>query len=237
MDAGVEELWPGGYTLVQRPRVFRLGTDAMVLADFATVRRGWRVCDLGCGGGILPVMLLARMPGLAVTAVDLSPAACAAAEENLTRNGLEGRVIRGDIRDEGLLRGEQFHLVVSNPPYFGRGTGGEAAGARGLARDERACTIADLCRAAARLTRTGGRFAVVYRPERLADLICALRANGLEPKRLRLVQHRAGGLPSLVLVESVRQGGAGLEVLPPLVLYEADERRTAECRRIYRREE
>lgn len=102
-----------------------------------------------------------------------------------------------------------FSLVVANPPYFRAGSGGEG----GAARTESA-TLADWCAAAGRLTKNGGRFALVHRPERLAELFAALRGGGLEPKRLQLIQHDAYTPPSAVLVEGVRQGGPGLKVLP-----------------------
>ena len=78
-------------------------------------------------------------------------------------------------------------------------------------------SVRELCAAAGRLVRNGGRFALVHRPERLADLLEALRSHGLEPKRLRLVQHRADAPPSAVLAEAVRQGRPGLEILPALL--------------------
>ena len=203
----------GRYTLVQTADCFPLGGDTLALGGFATLRRGWRVCDLGCGSGALGLLLLEREPSLALTGVERNPAAAAVADRNFRENGVEGRVCAGDLRDPELLPAGSFDLAVSNPPWFREGGG--ASG--GSARMEHACTLDELCAAAGRLVRNGGRFALVHRPERLADLLEALRSHGLEPKRLRLVQHRADAPPSAVLAEAVRQGRPGLEILPALL--------------------
>lgn len=106
-----------------------------------------------------------------------------------------------------------FSLAVSNPPYFKAGSGG----CGGPARMEGDCALEDWCAAAGRLLKNGGRFALVHRPERLCDLFAALRSAGLEPKRLRLLQHGPDCPPSAVLLEAVRQGRPGLEILPTLL--------------------
>lgn len=197
----------GPYTLVWPEGVFPLGGDTLALSAFATLRPRWRICDLGTGSGPLLLLLAGREPSLALTGVELDPAAAQSARDNLARNGLEGQIIAGDLRRLSLPAG-QFDLVVSNPPYFP--VGGGPSG--GPARSEEHCTLDALCSSAARLTRNGGRFALCHRPERLADVICSLRAHGLEPKRLKLISHREGCPPSLLLAEAVRQGRPGLEL-------------------------
>ena len=131
-----------------------------------------------------------------------------------------------------------FDLVVSNPPYFppkaGRVSPQET---RSVARSEVVCTLEDVCRAAGWLLRWGGRFCVVFPTERLAELLEMARRFGLEPKRLRLVQHDAVGAPGLVLLECRRGGKPGLRAEPTLLLYGPDGRETAEHRRAYFREE
>ena len=115
--------------------------------------------------------------------MELDPLAAQTTRENLIQNGLEGTIVQGDLRRAPFPAGE-FDLVVSNPPYFpvGSGTSG------GTARSEEQCSLTELCAAASRLTRNGGRFALCHRPERLVDLFVALRAAGLEPKRIQLLQ-------------------------------------------------
>ena len=199
----------GPYTLRQKPEVFPLGGDTLALGEFARPRRGERVCDLGCGSGVLALLLLAREPSLTVTGLELDETAAALAGENYRANGLPGQVIQGDLRRvKELFPAGSFDLAVSNPPYFPAGSGGSG----GRARMEETCTLEDVCAAAGWLVRNGGRFALVHRPERLCDVFCALRAQRLEPKRLRLVQARPDRPPSAALVEAYKQGKAGLKV-------------------------
>ena len=114
------------------------------------------------------------------------------------------------FRDPALLPPDRFHLVISNPPYFRTGSGKSG----GAARMDETCSVADLCLAAGRLTRTGGRFAVVYRPERLAELFSAMEKARLTPKRMQLLAYDMKKPPYAVLAEAVKDGGPGLEVLP-----------------------
>ena len=199
----------GAYLLHQPDGVFPLGSDTLALGSFATLRPNWRVCDLGTGSGALLLLLADREHSLALTGVELHPLAARAAQENLEQNGLDGQVLCCDLRRVSLPAG-QFDLVISNPPYFpvGSGTSG------GSARAEETCTLDEVCAAAARLVKNGGRFALCHRPERLTDVLCALREQGLEPKRLQFVAHSPAHSPSILLVEAVRQGRPGLDVLP-----------------------
>ena len=229
----------GPYLLEQPEGVFPLGEDTLALGRFATVRRGWRVCDLGCGSGLLGLLLLQRQPELRVTGIDLLPEAVRLARRAAAENGLTDRltVLLGDLRAP-LLPAGGFDLAVCNPPYYpvdaGRLPPGEA---RRLARSETACSLPELCRAAARLVRWGGDFCLVHKPERLADLCCALREAGLEPKRLRWVCRTAGSAPSLLLLSARRGGKPGLAAEAPLVLQASDGGPTPEVDAIYFRQQ
>lgn len=195
------------YTLSWPEGVFPLGGDALALGEFATVRRGWRVCDLGTGSGALLLLLARRAPDLALSAVERDPLAAQTARDNLAQNSLTGTVVTGDLRNR-LLPAGQFDLVVSNPPYFPVNAGGSG----GPARSEAFCTLEQLCAAAGHLVKNGGRFALCHRPDRLTDLLCSLRSHDLEPKRLVLLSHSPKHAPSLLLVEAVKQGRPGVEV-------------------------
>ena len=196
----------GPYTLSWGDGVFPLGGDALALGAFASVRPGWRVCDLGAGSGALLLLLARRADRLALTGVEVDPLSAQTARNNLESNGLAGEVVAGDLRTAPLPAGG-FDLVVSNPPYFPVGSGKSG----GPARSEEFCSLAELCAAASRLVKNGGRFALCHRPERLVDVLCALRSCRLEPKRLKLAAHGPGHPPSLLLVEAVKQGRPGLK--------------------------
>ena len=168
------------------------------------------MCDLGCGGGTLLLLLARRENSLSLTGVELDERAAECARSNLTSNGLTGEILTADLREKGILPNEGFDLVISNPPYFSVGSGKNG----GQARSEEACTLDDLCAAANRLLKTGGRFALVHRPERLTDLLCTLRLHKLEPKRLQFICASPEHTPSAVLLEAVKNGGPGLDILP-----------------------
>ena len=232
-----ECLRPGGYRFVWDDALFPPGTDTFLLSSLPRLKPGLRVCDLGSGTGLLGLLLLQRRRDLTVTGVEIRPEAAALLERAAAENGLSDRltVRRGDLRDiRALLPAGQFDLVVCNPPYYAPGTGGlPRSEALQNARVETACTLGDVCRAAGWLLRWGGVFCLVHKPERLADLLCALRAAALEPKRLRTVVRRAGEAPSLTLLEARRGGRPGLAWEAPLVLETAEGRPTAELDRIY----
>ena len=202
---GREQLGP--YTLSWPEGVFPLGGDALALGEFATVRPRWRVCDLGTGSGALLLLLARRTPDLRLAGVEADPLAARTARDNLAANGLPGEIVLGDWREAPLPAGV-FDLVVSNPPYFPPGSG------RGddPARMELRGGLEELCAAAGRLLKNGGRFALCHRPERLCDVLCTLRAHRLEPKRLKLVAHSPAHPPSLLLVEAVQVGRPGLRI-------------------------
>ncbi|MGN0981377.1 MAG: tRNA1(Val) (adenine(37)-N6)-methyltransferase [Candidatus Limivicinus sp.] len=229
-------LWDKGPVFAQAEH-FRMGTDSVLLADFVRLSGIRRGIDLGCASGAIALLLLCRSEHLHMTGLEIVEDAVALARENMARNGLaqRSRMLWGDIRrHRELFKSGSFDLVVANPPYFPveRGFLSPAAGRRD-ARGETQCSLEELCAAAAFLCRTGGSFCLVHKPERLSELLRAMSAYGLEPKRLRLVCHRADSAPSLVLVEGRRGGKPGLKVLPMLILRNDDGSETEEALRIY----
>ena len=192
----------GAFTLHLPDGVFPLGGDSLALG---------RVCDLGCGGGTLLLLLADRAENLRLTGVELDKTAACAARDNLSRNGLTGDIYTGDLRLAPFPAG-QFDLVISNPPYFAVGSGTSG----GSTRCEEDCSLDQLCDAASKLVKNGGRFALCHRPERLCDVLCALRKYGLEPKRLQFLSHSPAPPPPSLLVLSVGQSQPRLTVLPAL---------------------
>ena len=206
--------WLGPYRYEWTEDCFPLGRDSLALGAFATVGKNRRVCDLGCGAGLLGLLLLGRENTLSYTGVERESGPAEQARRNFAANGLVGEIRTADYtRREQLPAGGRFDLAVSNPPYFAPGTGRSG----GPARMEADSPLDALCASAAYLLKNGGRFALAYRPERLCGLFAALGAHGLEPKRLQLLQHGPDRPPFAVLVEAVRQGRPGLEVLPVLL--------------------
>lgn len=233
-----EALAPGGLRFVYGNGQFPPGLDSFLLSSMPRLKPGLRVCDLGCGTGLVSLLLLQRQRELTVTGLDIQPEAVRLGTLAAEENGLTDRLsfLLGDLRESNLPAGS-FDLVVCNPPYFPPSSGLPPKGAaRRTARTEETCALEDVCRAAARLLRWGGGFCLVHKPERLTDLLVALRQAGLEPKRLRFAASRPEKVPSLVLAEARRGGRPGLTVEPPLILENPDGSPTAELDRIYFRE-
>lgn len=185
---------------------FPITADSLCLGDFASPRPGERVLDLGCGAGLLLLQCARKAPGLTLFGVEREERAARCAQENLDRNGLTGTILTGDLRQVSLPPAD---LIVTNPPWFPRGAGAPAGGAKTEDR-----TLEEWCALAAGALSRGGRLELVHRPDRLADLFRALRRAGLEPKVLQLVQHRADTPPFAALVRAVKGGRPGLAVSP-----------------------
>lgn len=233
----MEELWNG--LSLRQETGFRLGTDSVLLADFISLPRHARIVDLGSGCGNLGVLLCARDRECCVTGLELRETAHAVALENIAANGLQKRMqaMLADVRQiRTLLPANSADCVISNPPYFAAGSGKLSATAA-QARAEETLPLEELCQAAAWMLPTGGRFALVHRPERLCDLFCALRGSGLEPKRIRFVRHRVDSPISLVLLEARRGGRPGLQYLPDLIQFHSDGTETEAYRAAYHRGE
>jgi len=231
------ELWNGGPRFAQAEH-FKLGTDCVLLADFVNTAGAKRGIDLGCASGAIDILLLAKTDKLHMTGLEIVPAAAEIAKRNMAENAFESRssIITGDIRQHRqLFKTGEFDLAVANPPYFPVGSGKLSPDAdKAAARGEVSCTLEDICVAAAYLLHTGGTFALVHKPERLSEAMCAMSAHGIEPKRLRMVCHSALSAPNLVLIEGKRGAKPGLRIEPNLVLRNADGTETDEVKRIYR---
>lgn len=200
----------GSYTYRWDDGCFPLSADSLALGEFCTLKSGQKVLDLGCGAGLLLLLAARREPNVELFGVELDPHAATLARENLRENGLAGTILTADLAQAELPGG--FDLALANPPWYSQGSGK----AGGVGRME-SCTLPELCRVAAKALKGKGRLALCYPPERLADLLFALRGAGLEPKRLQFCRHRPDKKPSAVLAEGVKGGRLGLEVLPDLI--------------------
>ena len=227
----LEDLGGGIRAIVSGNHTF--GADAVLLADFSRPPESGRLCDLGTGCGIIP--LLWRRAGVTnkIDAFEIDTNAADIACRAMALNGLTAVVHLRDFRRIGPEYHGRFRLVTCNPPYTPSGAGTvSASDASRVARHETACTLADVTAAAARLLLPGGRLCLCMRPDRLSDMLVLMHAAGLEPKRLRLVQQDTGRRPWLVLAEGRKGGRPGLLVEPVLLVRDGGEF-SAEMRRIY----
>lgn len=207
--------------IVTSPR-HGFGTDACLLTHFTAPKHKDKVCDLCSGCGVIPLLMERHYAPAQVVGVEISPEGARQYQTALDRCGLTThQSYLGDLRCLPKTMWEQFDVVSCNPPYFMAGSGevSQVAEHR-LARHEEGCTLDDVCQAAGRLLRYGGRFCLCQRPQRLAEVFSAMSRAGLEPKRMRLVSKRWDTPPWLVLVEGKKGAAPGLQVLPLLALYD-----------------
>ena len=208
--------------LIQRKDGLTFGTDALLLSAYICANNK-KCVELGSGTGIISLLLLQRKKAARVYAYEIQPEFAELTERNARLNGFSDRmtVISGDVRDASSkdIAGEA-DIVFSNPPYMRNGAGlSNSSIEKNIARREICGGIADFCLSAKRLLKFGGKFYCVYRPERLAELICSLKAASLQPKKLTLVHPIQDAPPSLVLVEARYGGGEELCISRPLVIY------------------
>ena len=223
--------------IIQKTQGFCFSMDAVLLANFATVKSGDRVCDLGTGTGVIPMILADRTKASQIIGLELQASMVDMARRSVVLNGMEPLVDvnLGDIKNAHLIYGSStFDLVTANPPYMHIFNGiNSLAEDIAIAKHEIKCTLEDVLRAGSRIVKSRGRMAMVHRPQRLTDIIAGMRTVRLEPKRIRFVHPRRKSPANMVLIEAIKDGGTELTVLNPLVVYNEDGQYTQELKAIY----
>ncbi|MDF1617585.1 tRNA1(Val) (adenine(37)-N6)-methyltransferase [Petrocella sp. FN5] len=236
-DERLDDLHRKGYKIIQNEAMFCFGMDAVLLAGFCNIRTSDVVLDLGTGNGIIPLLVEGRFGPKHITGLEIQEANVDMAKRSVQMNQLEEKIniIQGDIKEaDNLLPLSNYDVVTCNPPYMDAGKGiTNELSAKTIARHEVLCTLEDVISQASRLTKVGGRFYLVHRPHRLIDIITLLRANKMEPKRLKMVHPKIGSEANMVLIESVRQGNPFLKVEKPLIVYTSEGTYTDEIYSIY----
>lgn len=206
----LEDLQTHGLKFYQDDELFRFGTDAVELANFAAPPVGTEVCDLGAGSGIISVLLAGKY-GCRVTAVEIQEKCCALIEENAALNSLDITVAHMPMQE---FRGN-FDAVVCNPPYMKAGSGYvRASESERIACFEEKVTFTEVADTASRLLSTGGKLYIVHHITRLAEVLATLKSRRLEPKRLQILRPAPHKPPHIFLVECIKDGREGITVLP-----------------------
>lgn len=219
-----EPLGNGFFINVSKHHTF--GTDAVLLADFAHAKKADRLIDLGTGCGIIPFLMLRDGNLKTAVGVDISAEAIGLAAKTAEENGAyRFTAVNADLNDlNGRVDFGCHTLITCNPPYKAPGAGlKNPDGVCAATRHEVACTLSNIISVSARLLQTSGRLCMCQRPERLAEITAVMRANKLEPKRLRLVCKKVGEEPWLILIEGRKCGNTGLRIEPTLYVYENGE--------------
>lgn len=233
----IDDLHRDGYQIIQDPKRFCFGMDAVLLSGFAQVKEGERALDLGTGTGIIPILLEAKTKGSHFTGLEIQKESVDMAQRSVLLNDLQDKITiqEGDIKEaKSLFANRLFDVVTSNPPYMNTSHGLVSQGTpKAIARHELLCTLEDVVKAAADCLKVGGRFYMVHRPHRLVEIFTMCTKYKLEPKRMRMVQPYEGKEPNMVLIECSKCGGSMIKVEPPLIVYEEVNQYTKEILEIY----
>ena len=219
----LDDLQVNGYEIIQHPGKFCFGMDAVLLSNFARVKEKERALDLGTGTGIIPILLTAKTEGQSFVGLEIQEESADMAERSVLYNHLEDRIeiVTGDIKEAaGIFGPVSFDVITVNPPYMiGQHGIANASDTKAIARHEVLCTLDDVLRESAKLLKPKGRFYMVHRPFRLAEILSKMIAAGIEPKRMRMVHPFIDKEPNMVLIEGLRGGNSRMTVEPPLVVY------------------
>ena len=228
-----------GFFVIQKQNGFKFGIDAVLLADFAKDARSESTLDLCTGTGIVPILFAAKTNTHNIYGIEIQEEIAEMAQRSVKYNKLENRVhiTCGDLKRAADIYGKsRFDKITCNPPYMKYGTGmRNNIDTKSLSRHEVMCTLEDVINISSQLIVPNGRFFMIHRPARLADIMCAMRKYRIEPKRLRFIHPSHEKAPNLVLIEGMKDGGEELKLLPPLYVYDSNGKYSEEINIIYGR--
>lgn len=233
----LDDLYRNGYKIIQNGQKFCFGMDAVLLSGFAKVKEGEKVLDMGTGTGVIPILLEAKSRGDHFTGLEIQEESADMARRSVSYNNLDSKIdiVTGDIKEAVQLFGAaSFDVVTCNPPYM-TGSHGivNSDEPMAIARHEIKCTLEDVIKAAANLVRPGGRFYMIHRPFRLAEIMVNLVQYKLEPKRMRLVHSFVDKEPKMVMIEALRGGKSRITVEKPFIIYKEPGVYSEEVHEIY----
>ena len=233
----IDDLQRNGYRIIQNPERFCFGMDAVLLSSFAKAKPGERVLDLGTGNGIIPILMEAKTKGEKFFGMEIQEESADLARRSVALNDLEEKIeiVTGDMKEAADIFGAaSFHVITMNPPYMTGNHGVVNPGdAKAIARHEITCSLEEMIQSASKVLKSKGRFYMVHRPFRLAEIMSLMVKYHLEPKRMRLVYPFVDKEPNMVLIEGLKGGNSRITVEPPLIVYERPGIYTEELKRMY----
>jgi len=223
----LDDLQIKGYKIIQNPKGFCFGIDAVLLSNFVKVKKGERVLDLGTGTGILPILLAGKTEGEHFTGLEIQKDSFDMAKRSVSLNGLNHRIeiVEGDIKKaRQKLTPAFFDVIVTNPPYMLSNQGLKNTNdEKTIARHEIYCTIDDILRTSMELLQDRkGRFYMIHRPFRLGEILSKMNKYKIEVKRLQFVHPSIDKEPTMVLIEGFRGGKPGVIVEAPIIANEVE---------------
>lgn len=213
-----------GYKIIQDTDDFCFGMDAVLLSWFAGLKEHDQVLDMCTGNGIIPILLRARNRRCHITGLEIQEKSADLARRSVAYNHLENDIdiVTGDVKEAAAIFGKaSFSVVTTNPPYMTGGHGfTNAHTSKSIARHEVLCSLEDVIAQASQVLKMHGKFYMVHRPFRLAEIMSLMVKHHLEPKRMQLVYPFVDKEPNMVLIEGLKGGNARIEVAKPLIVYE-----------------
>lgn len=238
-DETIDDLGINNYRIIQKKEGFRFGVDAVLLGNFAEIKRGDKVIDLCSGTGIIPFIIAGKKEPEKIIGLEIQEEFVEMAGRSSSLNCLSGKVefIRGDLKNFKLIESlGKFNAVTVNPPYKAAGSSLLSLNEKEkIARFEIECNLDDVVKASKILLKDNGKLFMVHRPERMADIFETLRKYKIEPKKVRFVHPDIHKTPNIILIEAQNYGGRFLKILPPLYVYENGEY-SKEINKIYGRD-
>ena len=221
----LDDLQLKGLEIIQNPKRFCFGIDAVLLSNFAKVKKNEIVLDLGTGTGILPILLAGKTEGNHFTGLEIQEDSADMARRSVEHNNLQDRIdiVTGDIKEAfSIFKPKLFDVIVSNPPYMLADHGLKNPNdALAIARHELMCNLDDIMRESSKLLADGkGRFYMIHKPFRLTEILVAMNKYRIEPKRIQFVYPYIDKEPTMVLIEGLRGGKSRVKIEPPIIMYE-----------------
>ena len=214
----IDSFLDGKLQIIQSRQGYRFSVDALLLAEFVSVKSEDVVVDLGTGCGIISLFLAVKSKVGCIVGIELQKELASQAHRNAVLNKLEKKItiIRGDLRH--LPIGPAFaHIVVCNPPYRRQKSGRiNPDSSKAIARHELSTKVNDILFAGKALLKEGGRLALIYPANRLAEIFAKMRIQDIEPKRLQIVFPNSHSHAKLAMIEGRLHGKSGVKILPPL---------------------
>lgn len=233
----MDDLQRNGYQIIQNPGRFCFGIDAVLLSSFAKVKPGELVLDLGTGNGAIPLLMEAKTEGKKFFGLEIQEESADLARRSVQLNDLEEKIeiVTGDMKEAvNIFGAASFHVITMNPPYMVGNHGlVNPSDAKAIARHEITCTLEDMIAQASKVLKSKGRFYMVHRPFRLAEIFSLMVKYHLEPKRMRLVHPYVDKEPNMVLIEGLKDGNSRITVEPPLIVYESQGVYTEGLKKMY----
>ncbi len=231
----IEDLHCNGYKIIQNKNMFCFGIDAVLLANFAKVKFKEKAVDLCTGNGIVPILLHAKSKCENLIGVDIIKENIKLANKSCEINNININFINEDLKNITSKLHKHFYDVVTvNPPYMANETGAKnVIDEKTIARHEVLCNLDDIIKNSSDLLKYGGRFYMVHRPNRLAEIFYTMKKYDIEPKVMQLVQPFQNKEPNIVLIEGIKNGKPNLIVKNNLIVYKDVNVYTEEMSKIY----